>query len=308
MIPQATLPSSWYFVCKAKDLTVGKVLAKTFNNISLVFFRGESQIPIAMEARCSHLGADLRHATVVNAKIVCPLHEWQYNSSGSCVATKLARDTLPDNKQKVYPCMEKFSSIFVFLGECFFPFPSTSFATGFTFEAAASIDLDASWQSLASNSFDVEHLTVVHKRGLHAEPQIQILNKHTLTLQYESYVLANRISDKIMKFLSGNRIRVRVHTYGGTFITVESQLKQQKSVLIFSFVPESATHTHVYMIIGVPQSLPIWDTVRRKLSIYLYRSFLKRDLVAVHNMQVRLENLKQDKYLKYYWQYLQDLP
>ncbi|XDD48618.1 Rieske 2Fe-2S domain-containing protein (plasmid) [Leptospira sp. WS39.C2] len=302
-----TIPSSWYFVCGSNDLTKGKVIQRTLNGISIVLFRNQSNKVVIMKSRCVHLGADLKSATVVNGNIVCPLHQWTFNSDGNCIHAKMHENNIPKVKQNVLPSEEVCESIFVFLGNQFFPFPEFSFANDFSFEPTPYVRLDTNWQSLASNSFDIEHLSVVHKRGLHKEPELKILSPHIMFMSYESYVLSNEISDKIMKFLSGNRIQVRVHNYGGTLLTIESTLKKRKAVLIFSFVPENEEFIRIHTIVGVPKKFPLLDFIQRKISIYLYMSFLNRDFVAIRNLRVREENLATDKYLKIYYEYLKGL-
>lgn len=304
MVP---IPSSWYFVCSSKELTRGKVIQRTLNGMSFVLFRNEKNLPVVMKSRCIHLGADLKSATIQNGNIVCPLHQWTFNSDGDCIHAKMHEGNVPKLKQNVMQVKEIFQSIFVFLGNKYFAFPEIDFANEFSFEPTPFVRLDTNWQSLASNSFDIEHLSVVHKRGLHKEPDLKILSPHIMFMSYESYVLSNEISDKIMKFLSGNRIRVKVHNYGGTLLTIESQLKNRNAVLIFSFVPENEDYIRIHTIVGVPKKYPLLDWIQRKISIYLYMSFLKRDFIAIRNLRVREENLESDQYLKIYSKYLKGL-
>ncbi len=301
------IPSSWYFVCASKELPKGKVIQRTLNGLSVVLFRNNRNEVVIMKSRCIHLGADLKSAKVENGNIVCPLHQWTFNSEGECIHAKMHEGNVPKLKQNVLPTKEAFQSIFVFLGKHFFPFPDFSFNKGFSFEPTPYVRLDTNWQSLASNSFDIEHLSVVHKRGLHKEPELKILNTHIMFMSYESYVLSNELSDKIMKLLSGNRIQVKVHNYGGTLLTIESQLKKRKAVLIFSFIPENDEMIRIHTIVGVPQKFPFFDFIQRKLSIYLYMSFLNRDFIAIRNLRVREENLTTDKYLRIYAEYLKGL-
>ncbi|MCW7490840.1 aromatic ring-hydroxylating oxygenase subunit alpha [Leptospira meyeri] len=302
-----SIPSSWYFVCASKELTKGKVIQRTLNGISIVLFRNDTNAVVIMKSRCIHLGADLKSATVKNGNIVCPLHQWTFNSEGDCIHAKMHEDKIPKIKQIVLSSVEVCQSIFVFLGDKYFPFPELSFIDEFSFEPTPYVRLDTNWQSLASNSFDIEHLSVVHKRGLHKEPELRILSPHIMFMSYESYVLSNELSDKIMKFLSGNRIQVKVHNYGGTLLTIESQLKKRKAVLIFSFVPENEEFIRIHTIVGVPKKFPILDFIQRKISIYLYMSFLNRDFIAIRNLRVREENLASDQYLKIYAEYLKGL-
>src|SRR5438046_2897031 len=80
----SVVPIGWYYACRARDLRSAPV-ALELGDIKYVAFRGASGSPTVLDARCSHMGADLGMGCVVNGVIHCPLHDWQYAGDGACV-------------------------------------------------------------------------------------------------------------------------------------------------------------------------------------------------------------------------------
>jgi cholesterol 7-dehydrogenase len=60
---------------------VGDVKYLKLNGRHLVLYRGEDGIPYAMDAHCTHMGANLGFGGQVKWKscIECPFHGWTFN-------------------------------------------------------------------------------------------------------------------------------------------------------------------------------------------------------------------------------------
>src|SRR5215831_18572997 len=76
-------PASWYLFCHTKDLRRGP-LAKTILGRDLVAFRTAAGKFAVLNARCSHLGANLGCGKVVGEMIQCPFHQWRFGCDGQC--------------------------------------------------------------------------------------------------------------------------------------------------------------------------------------------------------------------------------
>jgi phenylpropionate dioxygenase-like ring-hydroxylating dioxygenase large terminal subunit len=50
----------------------------------LVLFRGEDDAAAAMDDACPHKGASLSEGSVREGRLLCPWHQWAFNSRGEC--------------------------------------------------------------------------------------------------------------------------------------------------------------------------------------------------------------------------------
>jgi 3-ketosteroid 9alpha-monooxygenase subunit A len=81
-------PRGWFQVAWSDELAVGDVQPMRYFGQDLVLFRTESGQAVVLDAHCAHLGAHLGYGgTVEHECIVCPFHEWKWDSNGTNVAT-----------------------------------------------------------------------------------------------------------------------------------------------------------------------------------------------------------------------------
>ncbi len=94
--PQSTLPpfpEGWYFVASRKVLLKKKIIQKTWMGEDIVAWcNDEGRVCVAV-AICPHMGADLSPSSggmVRDGCLVCPFHGFEFDVSGTCVATPYA--------------------------------------------------------------------------------------------------------------------------------------------------------------------------------------------------------------------------
>src|SRR5205085_1997125 len=105
------------------ELRRGPVSRDRFG-IRLVAFRTASGRLAALEARCSHLGADLGSGCVVGETLRCPFHQWEYGVDGRCVRIPASRVIPVFARQRSFPVTERHGNLFVFNGPApLFPLP-----------------------------------------------------------------------------------------------------------------------------------------------------------------------------------------
>src|SRR4029077_33155 len=79
---------------------------------------------VVLDARCSHLGADLGRGRVIGEAIQCPFHQWEYGPDGSCTHIPVTREIPATARQAAYPARERHGFVYVFNGpEPRFPLP-----------------------------------------------------------------------------------------------------------------------------------------------------------------------------------------
>ncbi len=281
------LPASWYYVCTSRALRPGRLTTLRLLDEHLVVYRTESGQVHAVHSRCSHMGASLSAGTVVGDSLRCAMHHRSYVPESSRPTDRAAC-----LRQRAYPVMEKNGSVFVFAGDL----------AGINCPDAADGEPDAvvvcgrphslttSWTTLICNAFDIEHMQTVHNRAMKAPPEVDIVSRHVLELRYVSRVIGSGLSDRIMKVLSDDTIRVTIRCWGGTILTIHSRVGRTRSNLMLCITPTS-TGTLVTPLIAVPRGrIPGAAALRAHASRWLFLTFLGRDLRPLENMRLNLVN------------------
>src|SRR5437879_2405069 len=110
-----TYPAAWYLFGEVRELC-HRPVSKDLLGRRLVSFRTETGKLVVLDARCSHLRADLGNGCVVGETVQCPYHNWRYDATGRCVHIP-AGVAIPDfARQRSYPAIERHGLIFFFNG------------------------------------------------------------------------------------------------------------------------------------------------------------------------------------------------
>src|SRR5687767_10260819 len=84
-VPFPDVPTGWFYLCRSRDLAPGPVRAELGGAAAYVGFRDPAGRAVTLDARCSHMRADLARGEVVGGHLRCPLHAWEYAGDGRCV-------------------------------------------------------------------------------------------------------------------------------------------------------------------------------------------------------------------------------
>ena len=166
----AFLRDHWYVACRSDQL--GKrPLARTLLGVPLVLFRGEQRKPAALLDRCAHRNLPLSAGGVVDSRIECAYHGWQYDDRGVCRLVPALIDEAEKRGRTVpaYPAVDHQGFVWVFAnserqpGEPPFSFPylgARDYAS-VRFES----EVQATVHATLENMLDVPHTAFLH-RGL----------------------------------------------------------------------------------------------------------------------------------------------
>jgi cholesterol 7-dehydrogenase len=82
-------PNGWFKVCDSHELKRGQVIFRAMCGLDLAVYRSShSDQVFAVDAYCTHLGANLAVGGIVNGDcLTCPFHHWSFNGNGQCVST-----------------------------------------------------------------------------------------------------------------------------------------------------------------------------------------------------------------------------
>jgi phenylpropionate dioxygenase-like ring-hydroxylating dioxygenase large terminal subunit len=218
---QRILRRFWYPVMPLSMLDAGPQ-PFTLLGEKLVLFAGADARPVALADRCCHRTAQLSKGFVENGNIVCGYHGWTYDPSGRCVR-------IPQNTEAAIPanarvpsfrCEARYGYAWVALEEPVVPI----------FELAEETDpacrkihefyevWRCSGLRLMENSFDMAHLSFVHKGTFgpksHVPQALTIEQTDSgLTMHYETPVTNPALARTVVGSATTETVRIMDGTW-----------------------------------------------------------------------------------------------
>ena len=113
------IKNHWYAVEFGHRVAQQPVLAQAYGQ-DMVLWRSRNHAVNAQSAVCVHRGCSLAGGAVVDDALQCPYHGWRYAPNGICVKIPANSKGVPIPKNariRVYPCLERYGFIWVFLGD-----------------------------------------------------------------------------------------------------------------------------------------------------------------------------------------------
>jgi phenylpropionate dioxygenase-like ring-hydroxylating dioxygenase large terminal subunit len=279
-------PASWYLFCHRDDLRKGP-LAKRMLNRDLVAFQTASGKVAVLDARCSHLGANLGCGVVLGEAIQCPFHNWQFASDGRCQNIPGSVSIPAFARQQRFPVAELHGFIFFFNGnEALFPLPFFNDETPQNFRAARlfSYEADASWFMVAAQGFDRQHFETVHDRRLLSPPKVDSPTPFVRRNQWHAEIIGTRLPDKILRAVVGKNVSLTIHNWGGTLYTVKAEFSRACSRFLVSYRPIENDRTHFDVIVFARAGVASLGLGARR---WLTRAHLVSEASQVRNTQYR---------------------
>jgi len=301
------VPRSWYLVCRSREISRGKVVAKEFLGQSVVLFRTAAGKLSALTASCAHMGANLAGGDVRGDCLRCPLHHRSFDGNGNCSSDALGV------RQRAWPVEERFGCVFLFHGERALgelPFFETLRSDETVTSVGRTVLIQCPPVAVLSNAFDVQHLNAVHERALREPPELDMPSPHRLRLKYVSRVTGGGFADMVTKWLSDDQVNVAITCWGGSMFTVESRLGRQLSTLCLGVTPTKQGVEATPIFAMRHRGFPGADRLRLRAALWLFTGFLSKDLGSLQGMKFRVPErfMASDEVLRRFLSYLQDLP
>lgn len=268
-------PRSWYLFCPARALAGGPVV-KSMLGREIVVFRTRSGQLAAMDARCSHFGANLGHGKVVGETIQCPYHGWRYGPDGRCAAIP-SGCPIPDFAvQKTYAVEERHGHVFIFNGAApSFPLP-WFFDTrdeGFTSSRPFAFTTETAWPSVTGHAFDLQHFLFVHDRRLLEPPVIDTPARYARRIRYCAEIVPSNWRDRLLSIAGGHTVSASLTIWGGTFAVISVAFQRFTSRFMMMMTPIDQRTTVCQGIVYGHASWRIALEVRR----YFTRAYLMEE-------------------------------
>jgi nitrite reductase/ring-hydroxylating ferredoxin subunit len=269
-------PASWYLFSESREID-SKPLTRRVLGRDLVAFRTRSGRVAILDARCSHLGADLGRGRVVGESIQCPFHHWRYGVDGLC-AGKPGEAAVPSfARQACYPARERHGFLFFFNGrEELFPLPFFDSADpgdlvpGRVFR----YDADCTWYVNAAHGFDTQHFAAVHDRKLFAPPRIDCPAPYARRNRYRAAVVGRTLLDRLLRRFAGDTVEISITTWGGTFVVIEGAFARVRSRFLIVTQPRhDGTTVCEGIVFGPRRANPLVRSLWGNLSLWVRRTF-----------------------------------
>jgi nitrite reductase/ring-hydroxylating ferredoxin subunit len=253
MFPQ--IPRGWYYLCRADQLGRGPV-GFELGHRNFVGFRDAHGTAAVIDARCSHMGADLARGHVSDGTIHCPLHDWQYDGGGRCVRIPASDEVPRFARQVSYPATEVGGHV------AFHNAPAADFPMPF-YDGVAPADLlparpfefvlNTPWYMVGGNAFDLQHFRIAHDRTLRDAPVIESPAPFARRITATYDVTGAGWRDELTRRFSGPRVRMSITVWGGTNILVTAAFARTTSYGMVFVRPLSEARTHLRTIVWVPR-------------------------------------------------------
>jgi phenylpropionate dioxygenase-like ring-hydroxylating dioxygenase large terminal subunit len=309
-------PASWYRFGAVREIARGPV-SKDLLGERLVAFQSHDGCISVMDARCSHMHADLGNGRVVNGCIECPFHQWKYGTDGRCIDIPCSDHVPAFAQQIVYPAQVRHGQIYFFNGPkplFDLPFYFDEAPQQFAYSRIALEIVEAPWYMISINSVDMQHFRIAHDRTLMSEPIIDHPDPmaHRATLQFQ--IIGNSWSDRLTRLVGGPTVQLEVTEWAGTVVLARSTLPRVQTFGMLFMEPLHANRTLVHIMVLARKSgnafgRMILDPIRTSIRAKLIRRFLRSDIPRLKGSYVHpLTLLSQDQAIVDYLQLLCRLP
>ncbi len=165
----ARVTRAWYIACESRELR-DRPLARTIFGRPLVLFREADGRPAALLDRCAHRNVPLTLGRVVEGRLECGYHGWQYDGTGACLKVPGLCGAAVKERRKVpaFPVREVDGYVWIWAepgsapeGE---PFRFPPLEPGYTLVRRI-VEAPSTLHAAAENALDVPHTSFLH-RGL----------------------------------------------------------------------------------------------------------------------------------------------
>ena len=224
-----TIPRGWYYLCASEQLRGGGPVGLEMGGQNFVAFRDRGGRACVLDARCSHMRADLSLGCVRGGRLHCPLHDWRYDGSGRCVKIPASDEIPPFARQTLYPSAELGGHVVFFNAPVAdFPMPFFDGCTPDRLCAAEPFDLELEcpWYLVGANGFDVQHFRVAHDRTLTDPPTVDSPSHFARRMVATYGVTGSGLRDALIRRFAGPQVRMSVTSWAGVNIIVSATFRR----------------------------------------------------------------------------------
>ena len=164
------LKNAWQVAAFAEEVE-HHILARRFLNEPVILWRTQAGRAIAMEDRCPHRYAPLSIASLQGDEVRCGYHGMQFDQEGRCTHVPGQDDVPAKARVKVYPVVERYNLIWIWLGKPELSDPSQVPDVHWMDDekwvpSRGYHHIRADYRLITDNLLDLSHETYVHKETI----------------------------------------------------------------------------------------------------------------------------------------------
>lgn len=278
-------PASWYLFGAISDIAQQPVTRELLGK-RLVAFRSSEHEFAVLDAQCSHMSADLGRGCVVQGRLRCPYHHWEYDRQGRCVIIP-TQPRVPTQAQVTsFPCEVRHGYLFFFNGHK--PYVPLPFFPGMSpDELVASPHLfplrfDLPWYFLPGNAFDGQHFASVHDRRLLSPLEVDSPEPMARRVRFRAEVLGDSIFDRLLRRFVGREVRISITSHGGPYVLVKGEFARATSYILVACRSVSEFESVAEVVVFAPRRRSrlaqlLWQPVTLALRRWFTRGFMSDD-------------------------------
>lgn len=248
------IAQSWYVAARSREVRPGRVTSCAVGGRRLALARGEDGRARAYDAACPHLGADLGLGRVVDGRLRCAFHGWEFDENGACARAPGCAEP-PSRRARVYATEERWGLVWLFGGPVpLFPLPASRFGT-----AARAIRLPRQRvrchpHLVIANGLDAAHYETLHGLTHSAEPTLREAGDGAIALE-----LRGRFRSTPRRLATGTRRRdvVATFTTHGASVAVASIVEPIDAEVVFTGAPDGDGACLTQTIVLLPTRSPL---------------------------------------------------
>ena len=273
-------PRGWFHVCQSRALDRGPI-GYDLDGRRFVAFRARDGKPAVLDARCSHMSADLSRGCVDHDGLLhCPLHDWHYDRDGRCVRIPASDEIPPFARQATYPTEEIAGHVVFFNApRADFPMPFFEGRTPQDLCPARPFDLelDCPWYLVGANGFDVQHFRVAHDRTLMDEPAVDSPAEFARRMIASYAVSGEGARDSLIRRFAGPRVRMSVTSWAGVNVLASATFRRTTTYGMVFVRPLARERTLLRTIVWIARhgDGPIARHVIDPLAAAIRRNFIQ---------------------------------
>jgi len=311
----STCPSSWYHVCSARALPENgkKPLSYSLYNASFICFRSSTGVPVVMNSKCSHMGADLSGSCVENDNITCPYHGWIYGEDGICKKIPAQQEIPQWARIRSYQTIELFGQVYFYYGlspSPEFPFFDIKSEKNYIYSSSFTLETGCPWYLIGANGSDIQHFKMSHDRRIISEPESYNESDDIKVTRIRLHVNKGSMRDNFLRILAGPEFTFTVKSWRGTLVFVEARFRNSSTRGLLSIVPTGRRSAQVRETLILPFSsesglFKIFSYVNLYIRRYYVKEFLKSDVSRINGVRFDPErSLPDDRIMKEYLQWV----
>ena len=108
--------NEWYVIAKSVEVS-RTPMARTVLGRSIMLYRTEAGLSVALQNRCCHRSFPLVHGKVDGDTIVCGYHGLRFDLGGRCVEIPMQRAVPSSIRLRAYRTIERASFVWIWMGE-----------------------------------------------------------------------------------------------------------------------------------------------------------------------------------------------